>query len=97
MLQEIAIDVNQYHIKYKYKYKIKIINNEQDKIQLKSSIVYMKKFKIKETECHAYKLKQERSFKIVLNPCFIWITMEIKEKEIKEYASTGNNISNIKK
>jgi len=43
--------------------------NEQTKIQLKSSIAYVnivKELKNKNTEFHIYKLKQERSFKVVL-------------------------------
>jgi len=43
--------------------------NEQIKIQPKSSIAYVnivKKLITKNTEFYAYKLKQERSFKVVL-------------------------------
>jgi len=49
-------------------YEIKIINNEQIKTQLNSSIVYVnivKELKSRDIEFYTYKSKQERSLKVV--------------------------------
>lgn len=53
----------------KNEYEIKIINNTQVKIQPKSSEKYsaiVKELQTRNTEFHTYKLKQERSFRVIL-------------------------------
>jgi len=89
LLKEIAVE-----------YKIKIINNEQIKIQPKSSIAYvniMKELKSRHTEIYIYKSKQEKSFKIVLKHIHATAYLDDIKKEIENLRYTVSNIWNIKK
>jgi len=61
--------------------------NEQTKIQPKSTIAYVnivKELRNKNTEFHTYKLKQERSFKVVLKHIHATVSLDDIKKEIED-------------
>jgi len=73
---------------------IKIIN-EKIKIQLKSSIAYVnivKEFKSKNMEFHAYKRKQEKSFRVFLKHIHAIANLDDIKKEIDDLEHTVTNI-----
>jgi hypothetical protein len=89
LLKEVAIG----------EYEIEIIN-KQIKIQPKSSAAYVnivEKLKSKNIEFYIYKLKQERSFKIVLKHIHAIANLNNIKKEIEDVGHTVTNMWNIKK
>jgi len=89
LLQEIAI----------IDYKIKMTNNEQIKIQPKSSIAYvniMKELKNRDTEFHTYKSKQEKSFKVVLKYIYATANVDDIRKGIEDQGHIVTNQCRVK-
>lgn len=80
-------------------YEIKVLRNEQVKIQPISSAAYsviVKQLEIKQTEFYTYKLKEDRSFKVILkNMHPSTDTNEIK-RELSDLGHCVTNIWNIK-
>jgi hypothetical protein len=80
-------------------YKIKSLADSQVKIQPKASECYrtiIKSIAKKCTEFHTYKLKEERSFKVVLKHMHYSNNPEEIKTEIEKLGHTVTNICNIK-
>jgi len=65
----------------KNEYDIKVLSNTQVKIQSKTSIKYasiVKELQARNTDFHTYKMKGERSFKVIKKCIFIYQSRRIK-------------------
>lgn len=80
-------------------YEIKVLNNDQVKVQPKNTEAYTSITKAlidKKTEFHTYKIKEERSFRVVLKNIHYSVDPEELKTEIEQHGHTVTNIYNIK-
>lgn len=80
-------------------YELKILNHNKVKIITKTADVYretVKQLEAKETEFYTYKLKQERSFKVVLKKIHPSTDIEDIKMALNELGHDATNIWNIK-
>lgn len=83
----------------KDKYEIKALNNDQVKIQPKTTEHYtiiMRALTEKKTEFHTYQYKKERSFRVVLRNLHQTTDITDLKKEIEDLGHTVVNICNIR-
>lgn len=83
----------------KLQYEIKALADNQVKVQPKTTESYrtiVKALNDKNTEFHTYKLKEERSYKVVLKNMHHSINCEDIKAEIEKLGHTVTNVCNIK-
>lgn len=80
-------------------YEIKVLSNEQLKLQPKTLEAYsllVKDLKLKNTEFHIYKEKQERSFRVVIKNVHHSTDIQELKQAIEERGHSVINVWNLK-
>lgn len=83
----------------KNSYELKVLRNNQVKIQSKSTDIYrliVKELKERNTKFFTYKVKQDRSFRVVLKNMHISFNIDKIRQTIEEQGHVVTNLWNLK-